>query len=377
MNLKDFYFDLPEELIAKYPSPKRRDCRLLELNGHSGELFDKTFSDVVDEISEHDLLIFNNTKVIPARVYGYKESGGKIEILVERLLDEYRALAHIRSSKSPKPGTKLLLCQNNSSTHLDLNTAKENPSCIFEVIMTKRHDTLFEINSGNTPILTILNTIGHMPLPPYINRADEISDKERYQTVYAKTEGAVAAPTAGLHFDEELIESIKSKGAQIAYVTLHVGAGTFQPVRVENILDHQMHSEYAVVSAETVEAIKMCKRQGGRVIAVGTTSMRSLESAALASLPNSLTEIDKRTVEFDVEALNSFQNDTNIFIYPGYTFKLVDTLITNFHLPESTLIMLVSAFAGYEHTMNAYEHAIKNKYQFFSYGDAMLIKKYN
>lgn len=378
MKLSNFSFDLPIELIAKYPSKVRTECRLLELNGNTGELFDKSFVNILDLLSPNDLLVFNNTKVIPARLFGYKESGGKIEILIERILGENHALAHIRSSKSPKVGTKLIVCQNNSEPRLPHSFESHNGE--FELEMVARHEALFEIKSIHQPILEILNAIGHIPLPPYIDRADEEEDKERYQTVYAQNHGAVAAPTAGLHFDEHLIEEIKSKGISTAFVTLHVGAGTFQPVKVDEIRSHKMHSEYAVVPIETIEAVKQCKKNGGRVIAVGTTSIRSLESAANAALFGDFQDIvlsDAPHVEIQLDKLTPFSGDTNIFIYPGYQFKLVDALITNFHLPESTLIMLVSAFAGYEHTMQAYDHAVKEQYKFFSYGDAMFIHKRN
>lgn len=291
--------------------------------------------------------MFNNTRVIPARMFGRKESGGKLEVLVERMLDEKRFLAHVRSSKSPKPGTLVFLGEEDQ----------------YSAEMVARQDALFELHlKADKTILEVLEEIGHMPLPPYIDRPDEDADKERYQTVYNQKPGAVAAPTAGLHFDNQLLEQIKAKGAEFAYVTLHVGAGTFQPVKVDNILEHHMHSEYAEVSQEVVDAIKTTKARGGRVIAVGTTSVRSLESAAQESLKNG-TE------------LMPFFGDTEIFIFPGYQYQLVDCLITNFHLPESTLIMLVSAFAGYDHTMNAYQHAVTNQYRFFSYGDAMFIEK--
>ncbi|USD65777.1 tRNA preQ1(34) S-adenosylmethionine ribosyltransferase-isomerase QueA [Vibrio sp. SCSIO 43136] len=347
MQVSDFHFDLPDELIARYPQPERTASRLLQLDGNSGELRDGTFKDVLDQLQAGDLLVFNNTRVIPARVFGRKASGGKLEVLVERMLDDKSILAHVRCSKSPKPGTELLLGENDD----------------FSATMVARHDALFEIRfESELSVLEILNQIGHMPLPPYIDRPDEDADKERYQTVYNQKPGAVAAPTAGLHFDDALLEQIKAKGVEFAYVTLHVGAGTFQPVRVDNINDHHMHAEYVEVSQEVVEAIAATKARGGRIIATGTTSVRSLESAAQDALKNG-TE------------LVPFFGDTEIFIYPGYEYQLVDCLITNFHLPESTLIMLVSAFAGYDNTMNAYKHAVENSYRFFSYGDAMFIRK--
>ncbi len=347
MQVSDFHFELPDELIARYPQPERTASRLLQLEGSSGALIDGTFKDVLEKVQPGDLLVFNNTRVIPARMFGRKASGGKLEALVERVLDEHTILAHVRCSKPPKPGTELFLGENDE----------------YLAEMVARHDALFEIRfKADMNVLDILNDIGHMPLPPYIDRPDEEADKERYQTVYNEKPGAVAAPTAGLHFDEALLEKIKAKGVDFAYVTLHVGAGTFQPVRVENINDHHMHAEYVEVPQEVVDAITATKARGGRIIAVGTTSVRSLESSA--------QEAQKKGVE-----LEPFFGDTEIFIYPGYEYQLVDCLITNFHLPESTLIMLVSAFAGYDNVMKAYEHAVQEQYRFFSYGDAMFITK--
>ncbi|BDR35135.1 S-adenosylmethionine:tRNA ribosyltransferase-isomerase [Photobacterium damselae subsp. damselae] len=347
MQVSDFDFDLPDELIARYPQPERTSSRLLQLDGNSGDIAHKTFKDVLDLVNPGDLMIFNNTRVIPARMFGRKASGGKLEVLVERMLDEKSILAHVRASKSPKPGTELLLGENDE----------------YSAEMVARHDALFEIrfNSDKT-VLEILDEVGHMPLPPYIDRPDEDADKERYQTVYNAKPGAVAAPTAGLHFDDALLAALKEKGVNFAFVTLHVGAGTFQPVRVDNIDDHHMHSEYVEVPEEVVTAINETKANGGRVVAVGTTSVRSLESAAQDAVKNG-TE------------LKPFFGDTEIFIFPGYQFQLVDVLITNFHLPESTLIMLVSAFAGYEHTMNAYKDAVANQFRFFSYGDSMFVTR--
>lgn len=265
MQVSDFHFDLPDELIARYPQPERTASRLLQLDGNSGELVDGTFTDVLDKIQPGDLVVFNNTRVIPARLFGRKASGGKLEVLVERVLDETRILAHVRCSKSPKPGSTIFVGDNDE----------------FSALMVARHDALFELDfQSDLNVLSILEQIGHMPLPPYIDRPDEDSDKERYQTVYNQKPGAVAAPTAGLHFDQPLLDKIAQKGAEFAYVTLHVGAGTFQPVKVENINDHHMHAEYVEVPQEVVEAIQATRARGGRVIAVGTTSVRSLESAA-------------------------------------------------------------------------------------------------
>ncbi|WP_105572948.1 tRNA preQ1(34) S-adenosylmethionine ribosyltransferase-isomerase QueA [Cronobacter sakazakii] len=343
MRLTDFSFELPESLIAHYPQAQRSACRLLSLDGPTGDLTHGTFTDLLDKLNPGDLLVFNNTRVIPARLFGRKASGGKVEVLVERMLDDHRVLAHIRASKAPKPGAELLLGDD------------ENVNAT----MTARHDALFEVQfNDERPVLDILNSIGHMPLPPYIERPDEEADRELYQTVYSQKPGAVAAPTAGLHFDEPLLERLRAKGIEMAFVTLHVGAGTFQPVRVESIEDHVMHSEYAEVPQEVVDAVLAAKARGNKVVAVGTTSVRSLESAAQAAQD---------------ALIAPFFGDTQIFIYPGYQYKVIDALVTNFHLPESTLIMLVSAFAGYKHTMNAYREAVKAEYRFFSYGDAMYI----
>jgi len=345
MRVADFSFDLPEELIARYPKSDRTSSRLMSVNGNSGEITDLGFTDILEQLNAGDLLIFNNTRVIPARMFGQKESGGKIEVLVERLIDDKRFLAHIRASKSPKVGNKLILEGKVSAT------------------MLARHGALFELEvHGEESVLSILDDIGHMPLPPYIDRPDEESDRERYQTVYNEKPGAVAAPTAGLHFDENLLEQIKAKGVELAFVTLHVGAGTFQPVKVDEIADHIMHAEYVEVSDEVVQQIAKTKANGGRVIAVGTTSVRSIESAAKSAK-------EKGTV------LTEFYGDTDIFITPGYEFQVIDALLTNFHLSESTLLMLVSAFSGYEHMMTAYQHAVNEKYRFFSYGDAMFLTK--
>lgn len=345
MRVADFSFELPESLIARYPQTQRSGCRLLSLDGPSGELTHGIFTDLLDKLDAGDLLVFNNTRVIPARVFGRKVSGGKIEVLVERVLDSKRILAHVRASKSPKPGAELLLGDN------------EN----IKATMVARHDTLFELEfNEDRDVFTLLEEIGHMPLPPYIDRPDEDADRELYQTVYSERLGAVAAPTAGLHFDQPLMDALKEKGVEFAFVTLHVGAGTFQPVRVDTIEDHVMHAEYAEVPQDVVDAVLACKARGKRVIAVGTTSVRSLESAAKAA---------------EDALIAPFFGDTKIFIYPGYHYQVIDALVTNFHLPESTLIMLVSAFAGYKNTMNAYHQAVAEQYRFFSYGDAMFINR--
>ncbi|MBO1518878.1 tRNA preQ1(34) S-adenosylmethionine ribosyltransferase-isomerase QueA [Oceanisphaera pacifica] len=346
MLVSEFSFELPDELIARHPMPERGASRLLQLEGNSGEINHGYFHQVLERVNPGDLLVFNNTRVIPARLFGRKASGGKLEVLVERVLDDKRVLAHVRASKAPKPGSELILEPDVKAT------------------MVARHDALFEIefHDDARTVLEILEAVGHMPLPPYIDRPDTEADKERYQTVYNEKPGAVAAPTAGLHFDQALLDALVVKGAELAFVTLHVGAGTFQPVRVDNVLEHQMHAEYIEVSDEVVEKVLATKARGGRVIAVGTTSVRSLESAAKVAQENNT-------------ALAPFYGDTDIFIYPGYRFQLVDAMITNFHLPESTLIMLVSAFCGFENIKEAYRQAIEQRYRFFSYGDAMFLTR--
>ncbi len=348
MKLSEFAFDLPDELIAQYPLPNRTDSRLLYLQGKSGALSDQLFKSLPELLRAGDLLVFNNTQVIPARLFGHKSTGGKIEVLVERVLDEHSFLAQIRASKAPKENTNLFI-----------GTDKGHG---FTVIMRARQGDLFHLelkSETERNVFQLLEQFGHIPLPPYVVRADDATDLQRYQTVYATEKGAVAAPTAGLHFDQALLKKVTDMGVDSAWVTLHVGAGTFQPVRVDNILEHQMHAEYVDVGAQTVAKIEHTQAQGGRVIAVGTTAMRSLESAA--------------TFGSRKDKIEEYHADTDIFIYPGYQFKVVDAMVTNFHLPESTLIMLISAFAGLDNVKHAYQHAIKNKYRFFSYGDAMFI----
>lgn len=337
MQLSDFYYDLPPELIASEPLSERTASRLLQV-GADGACRDGKFTDVLELIQPNDLLVFNNTRVIPARLHGQKASGGKVEVLIERVLDAHTALAHVRASKSPKPGTRLRL------------------ESAVDAEVVGRQGELFELRFlHEATVLNLLDQYGHVPLPPYIERQDTAADRERYQTVFAQTPGAVAAPTAGLHFDEALLAALRAKGVATAAVTLHVGAGTFQPVRVQDLSQHIMHAEYADVSLQTCEAVAACKARGGRVVAVGTTSVRSLESAAQQG------------------RLQPFQADTRLFITPGYRFKVVDAMITNFHLPESTLLMLVSAFSGYDAIMKAYQHAVCRGYRFFSYGDAMFL----
>jgi S-adenosylmethionine:tRNA ribosyltransferase-isomerase len=341
MRRQDFSYELPDELIARHPAPERTGSRLLCLDGITGACQHRHFSDLLGQLQAGDVMVFNNTKVIPARLFGRKASGGHIEILVERVLDQHRFLAHIRASKSPKAGAQLTVDD-------------------FTINVLGREGELFELDCGEQLVIPMLEAIGHMPLPPYIDRADTLADKSRYQTVYGEHLGAVAAPTAGLHFDEALMEAIAAKGVEIVYVTLHVGAGTFQPVRVDEIENHHMHSEWMTISQDTCSTINNAKSQGRRVVAVGTTSVRCLETAA-----QKVTVLDKSA------KLEPYEGDTDIFIYPGYQYRQVDALVTNFHLSESTLLMLVSAFAGYRHIMQAYKEAVASKYRFFSYGDAM------
>lgn len=325
---------------------KRSASRLLSVDKGSGALSHSYFHNIVDLLNENDLLVFNNTRVIPARLYGQKTSGGKLEILIERMRSDSFAIVQIRSSKSPKPGAQLHLLGHES------DTVSSDPQ--IEVIGREGDFYLVKSVEG-FQLAELIEEFGHMPLPPYIQREDTLEDLERYQTVYSEAPGAVAAPTAGLHFDEALLAALQAKGVKFSFLTLHVGAGTFQPVRVDNIKDHKMHYERIELSQDVCAAVLACKNRGGRVIAVGTTTVRSLETAALSG------------------QLAPFSGETDIFIYPGFKFQVVDALITNFHLPESTLLMLVSAFASKEVIMNAYAEAIHERYRFFSYGDAMFL----
>ena len=336
MKRSDFNYQLPNELIAQHPLAERNSSRLLHIE--NGCCHDKNFTDFIDLLNEDDLIILNDSKVIPARLFGNKQSGGKVEILIEKIIDKHQAIAHVRASKSPKSGAMVEL------------------SSGYKCQVMGREGDLFKLEfQGETGVTHILDKIGHVPLPPYITRSDNQEDVQRYQTVFAQRSGAVAAPTAGLHFDKAMLDAIAEKGVKTAFVTLHVGSGTFQPVRVEQLNEHIMHSEYYEVPDTTVRAILMSRYRGGRVIAIGTTAVRALESASQSG------------------KLRSGVGDTELFITPGYEFITVDAMLTNFHLPESTLIMLVSAFAGYETTMSAYRHAIAKRYRFFSYGDAMFI----
>ena len=339
-SLSDFDFNLPEALIAQTPLPQRSASRLLKVDADGEGLHDRTFADVVEQLSDGDLLVFNDTRVLKARFFGIKETGGKVEVLVERVLanvgEQHTVLAQVRASKSPPAGSKIRLAEQ------------------FDVIVGERAGEFYTLQLPGD-VFELIEAHGRLPLPPYITHDADGFDEQRYQTVYSRVPGAVAAPTAGLHFDEALLDRCRAKGVRFAYVTLHVGAGTFQPVRTENLAEHHMHSEWYTIAQETVDAVHATQAAGKHVVAVGTTSMRALESASQSG------------------TLQAGSADTNLFITPGYVFKTVDRLITNFHLPKSTLLMLVSAFAGYDRIRRAYAHAITQQYRFFSYGDAMFL----
>lgn len=340
MRRSDFFFNLPKHLIAQYPSKLRTGNRLLSIVPHGGLYQDLQFTDFPTLLMKGDLLVFNDTRVIPARLFGHKISGGKVNILVERVLDEKRIWAQIKARKAPLPDTLLNLEGDVKATVL------------------RREGRFFELQFHDSrSVEEILQAIGHIPLPPYIQREDKVSDTDRYQTVYARESGAVAAPTAGLHFDEPMLEQIQTLGVEIAFVTLHIGAGTFASVKVDDITQHVMHSEFVHVSEEVCKQIEATKQRHGRIIAVGTTSVRALETASIEGI------------------LKPFHGETQLFITPGYTFNTVDALLTNFHLPESTLLMLVCALGGYEKILAAYHYAVEQAYQFFSYGDAMFFHK--
>lgn len=336
-SLSDFDFDLPPERIAQHPLPDRSASRLLQLDGD--QITDRRFADIVDQLQPGDLLVMNNTRVLKARFFGVKETGGQVEVLVERVLDNRTVLAQVRASKSPKPGNRIRLAE------------------AFDVTTGERAGEFFTLHfpEEGGDVFALIEAHGRLPLPPYIEHNADAFDEQRYQTVYSTEPGAVAAPTAGLHFDQPLLDRLAEKGVKLAYVTLHVGAGTFQPVRVENLTEHKMHSEWYTIPQETVDAVRAAKALGRDVVAVGTTSLRALESASQSG------------------ELAAGSDDTALFITPGYRFKTVSRLITNFHLPKSTLMMLVSAFAGYDEIRKAYQHAIAAEYRFFSYGDAMLL----
>jgi S-adenosylmethionine:tRNA ribosyltransferase-isomerase len=337
-SLSDFDFHLPPERIAQFPLPDRSASRLLHVDGK--DLRDRQFTDIVDQLQAGDLLVMNNTRVLKARFFGIKDSGGKVEALVERVLDTRTVLAQLRASKSPGPGVKIRLAD------------------AFEVTVGERAGEFFTLHF-EADVFDLIEQYGRLPLPPYIEHAPGEVDETRYQTVFNKVPGAVAAPTAGLHFDQALLDKLRAKGVQFAYVTLHVGAGTFQPVRTENLAEHKMHTEWYTMPQETVDAVRQARAAGRDVVAVGTTSLRALESGSQGG------------------SLEAGSGDTNLFITPGYQFRTVTRLITNFHLPKSTLLMLVSAFAGFTEIRHAYQHAIANEYRFFSYGDAMLLTTHN
>lgn len=338
MHIDDYDYTLPKELIAQYPKAQRTDSRLLYLHRLSGEVEDRQFEDLFELLNPGDLLVLNNSKVMPARLYGRKATGGKVELLLERVISPTEVLSHVKVSKALKPGGVIAL------------------SDVVKLVMQERDGALYRFKlEGADDVFQVMEQFGHMPLPPYMEREDELSDQSRYQTVYARYDGSVAAPTAGLHFSEALLNRLGNKGVQIAELTLHVGAGTFQPIKVGDIKEHVMHQEWLEVSQSVCEQIMLTKQRGGRVIAVGTTTVRSLETAALSG------------------KLQPYQGETDIFIYPGFNFQVIDGMVTNFHLPRSTLLLLVSAFASREKVLAAYSHAIEQQYRFFSYGDAMLI----
>lgn len=340
MKLNDFNFDLPPDLIAKFPLAKRSGSRLLTLNNPTGEISHGHFSDIIDQLNEHDLLIFNDTKVIPARLFGKKKTGGLVEILIERILDNQRILTQMRVSKPLKIGDKIYIGKDICFM------LRERCGAFFELLL--EYPT-------QIPLIELIEQVGEIPLPPYLHRSPNDVDKIRYQTIYAQHNGSVAAPTAGLHFDDSLMASLKTKKIEMGFLTLHIGAGTFAPIRTENIKDHKMHSERFSISERLCAQIKAARKRGGRIIAVGTTTLRALESASRGG------------------EIQPYCGETNIFIYPGYHFNCVDVLITNLHLPSSTLILLVAAFAGIEHVRRAYQAAIEQRYRFYSYGDAMWV----
>jgi S-adenosylmethionine:tRNA ribosyltransferase-isomerase len=336
----DFAYDLPAELIAQAPLAERSASRLLLLDGETGAVGDRAFRDLPTLLAPGDLLVFNDTRVIPARLLGRKETGGAVEVLVERVLDDRRVVAHLRASKAPRPGSLLVL------------------EGALQMTVLARHDELYELALvGQGDVSGVLRAHGRTPLPPYIRRPVQPADAERYQTVFARRDGAVAAPTAGLHFDARVLEGLDRRGVRVAFVTLHVGAGTFLPVRAERVEEHRMHAEQVEVSEETARAVRAARGSGARVVAVGTTVVRALESAS------------------GPDGVGPYAGETALFIRPGYRFRSVDAILTNFHLPESTLLMLICAFAGRDRVLAAYRHAVGRRYRFFSYGDAMLVSR--
>ncbi len=345
MRRSDFHFDLPDELIAQRPLSERGASRLLALDGPSGRRDDLGFRDLPSLLRPGDLLVFNDTRVIPARLFAHKVTGGCVEVLIERMVDANEAFAHVRASKTPAAGSELRLADGE------------------RLLMVAREEGLFRLRALDATLPELMQRHGHMPLPPYIRRADDAADSERYQTVYAEREGAVAAPTAGLHFEAAMLEQLAQAGIATARVTLHVGAGTFQPVREEDLDQHRMHAEWLEVSETAVAQIEATRAAGGRIIAVGTTTVRSLETAAAETTADAAS------------ALAPYRGESRLFIRPPYAFQVVDAMITNFHLPGSTLLMLVSAFAGHAAIMAAYQHAVVQRYRFFSYGDAMFLTR--
>jgi S-adenosylmethionine:tRNA ribosyltransferase-isomerase len=345
----DFFYDLPDELIAQVPLAERSASRLLALDGRTGQLSDRVFRDLPELLRAGDLLVFNDTRVVAARLIGFKPSGGRVEIFLERPFGERDALVQLRASKAIRE-------------ELEIATVGG------PVRVVAKHGELWQV-ALPVPALEFFERWGEVPLPPYIRRTPGVDDRQRYQSIFAEHAGAVAAPTASLHFDEALKSAIEARGVSLAFVTLHVGAGTFQPVRVDDVESHVMHAERATVNAEACDAINRTRAAGGRVIAVGTTVARSLESAALSAPAGRAESANSE----NFGELGSFSGDTSLFIMPGFKFRVVDALITNFHLPESTLLMLVSAFAGREHVLAAYRHAVQLRYRFFSYGDAMFV----
>jgi S-adenosylmethionine:tRNA ribosyltransferase-isomerase len=337
MERADFHYDLPAELIAQVPLDRRTASRLLVLDGRTGAIADRKFPDLIEWLEPGDLLVLNDTRVLPARLAGRKQTGGRVELLLERLLDARSGRFQIRASRSPRPGTRIDLDGGAVAT------------------VRQREGNLFDL-AFDSDLEALLHRHGAVPLPPYIEREPDAADAARYQTVYAAEPGAVAAPTAGLHFDEAMLDAIRDRGVETGRLTLHVGAGTFSPVRAERIEDHCLHAERVEVSAGLCRQIGHARERGGRVVAVGTTTVRALETAA-------------------VGGLRPFNGETDLFIYPGFEFRVVDAIVTNFHLPESSLLMLVAAFAGHDNVMRAYRHAVEARYRFFSYGDAMLISQ--
>ena len=380
MKVSDFSYHLPPHLIAKQPAATRSGSRLMTVHCGSGAIAHRRFSELPELLQPGDLLVFNDTRVIPARLYGHKASGGQVEVLIERVLAEHQALAQLRANKKPKVGSELLLpmpapTADKASASGGVPAAGKALEVAVKII--ERQGEFYLLQFPPQPGLSrLLQTIGHTPLPPYIDRADTPEDAARYQTVYAAKDGAVAAPTAGLHFDEVLLDTLKQRGVGQAFVTLHVAAGTFQPLRVPQVEQHQMHKEWMQVDETVCQQIAQCKAAGGRVVAVGTTAVRVLETAALkAAGDTGSSALVPALAPALALSFAPYRGDTDIFIYPGFQFRAIDAMVTNFHLPESTLLMLVSAFAGTENIRRAYQQAIAQEYRFFSYGDAMFLHR--